>query len=132
MSTKVYLISQPSVSRDKRPPNLRPLYEHGPVEVLVQSGENPAFHPDRVMRLIESRLKDFNADTDFIAHAGGDPLASVMVGIVLADMAADPEQGFESIKWLRYERGKDNAGARTHDNAKYIPVSIKLYPEDKQ
>lgn len=127
---KVFLISQPSVSRQQKPKNMDALYEHGEVHVLVQAGEHAAFQPERVMRLIAQRLSTFDPATDFIANAGGDPLATLMTGMVLADMSAVDE--FDRIKWLRYDRPEDGKGGRTHVGAKYIPTEVIINPESSE
>lgn len=126
---KVYLISQPTVSRNRehQPKNMDALYEHGEVRVLVQAGEHATFQQERVMRLIRQRLEDFDPATDKIACVGGDPLAAVMVGMVLADFAA--EEGFASVTWLRYDRPEDGRGGRTHVGAKYVPMEVAIHPE---
>lgn len=121
----VHLIAQPSVSRDRKPPSLDPLYEHGPVEVLIQAGEYPTFNPERCLKLVEDRLRNFDPDRDCLAWAGGDALAAVMAGVVLSDMAA--EKGWESFTWLRYERPVDGSGKRTHIGAKYTPIKVPFY-----
>lgn len=129
--SKVYLISQPSLSRsrDHQPKNLERLYDHGEVQVLVQAGEHVAFQPERMMRLIAQRLSEFDPEADFIAHVGGDPLATLMTGMVLADMSCDEEKGFDRVRWLRYDRPEDGRGGRTHIGAKYIPTDVMINPE---
>jgi hypothetical protein len=124
MSGTVYLIMQPTVSESGPPPDLTPLYAHGRVRVLVESGVYPAFKPKATLQIIESRLADFDPRTDFIAWAGGDPLAAVMVGVVLERMELD------NVKWLRYDRGPRVAGKRDRSKAQYIPTHVPLYSED--
>jgi hypothetical protein len=130
---KVYLISEPSTSRvrDHKAKNMEPLYEHGEIVVLVRSGEHPGFQPARVMRLIRQRLTDFNFETDFVAHVGGDPLAVLMVGMALADMsvAEDGESLFHRVRWLRYDRPEAPGGGRTHEGARYVPTDVEIDPE---
>lgn len=130
--SKVFLISQPSLARsqDHRPKSLDRLYDHGEVHVLVQAGEHVAFQPERMMRLIAQRLEGFNPEVDFIAHAGGDPLATMMVGMVLADMSA--EEGWQKVRWLRYDRPEDGRGGRTHIGAKYVPMDVVINPESQE
>lgn len=124
-SGTVYLIAQPTVARNGSTPDLRPLAEHGEIRVLIAAGEYPTFHPERCRRLIEDRLKHFNPETDFLAWAGGDTLAAVMAGMVLADMA--DENDWPTFRWLRYERGKDAEGRRTEVGAHYAPIEVPTY-----
>lgn len=115
--------------RDHQPKNMDPLYDHGELVVLVQAGEHPAFQPERVMRLIRERLKNFDPKQDFIAHVGGDALSTLMVGMVLADMSCDEQFPFEDIQWLRYDRPEAPGGGRTHEGARYVPTRVVIAPE---
>lgn len=132
--SKVFLIQQPSMARQRehRPKNMDPLYDHGEIIVLVQAGEHPGFQPERVMRLIRQRLSGFNPKTDYIAHVGGDPLSTLMVGMALADLSCDEHFPFDSIQWLRYDRPEDGRGGRTHVGAKYVPTEVVISPQESE
>jgi hypothetical protein len=122
----VFLAAQPTVARGRPAPHtgLDPLYEHGDVVVLIQPGDAPSFNAERCMRLIESRLEPFDPERDMFAFAGGDQLALFMTALVLADICRD--EGITSVTWLRYERGLDDRGNRTHKGAKYVPVEVPV------
>lgn len=126
----VYLIAQPSIPRhsDNRPRDLSPLYEHGKVEVLVQTGDQPTFHPERCMELIDRRLANFDPDVDMLAFAGGDTLAAVLTGAVLASKFYDDERDDIHITWLRYERGRARDGSRVMEGSRYVPIRVPLFP----
>lgn len=117
----VYLIAQPTVSRNKTKPfDLNPLYDHGEVQVVLPMGDSPTFTPIKCMDVIEKRLEAFDPDIDFLVWAGGDTLAAVMVGLALAQME------IWCFRWLRYERARLPDGSRTDIGAKYTPVDIDL------
>lgn len=118
----VYLIAQPTIPRRGKLPDLTPLYEHGEVQVLIQSGEYPTFNPEQCYEHIKARLADFDPETDFLVWAGGDTLAAVITGVVLADM------GFGWFRWLRHERGRDpvDPKIRTDAGSNYQPVMVDI------
>jgi hypothetical protein len=118
----VYLIAQPSLDREGRAPDLSSLRAHGELRVVVRSGEYPSSNPQRAMRLVRERMADFNPSTDFVVWAGGDTLAALLVGVVLA------EKGCYDVMWLRYDRPRDpnNSHRRTHTGARYVPLVVPL------
>lgn len=122
MPGTVYLIAQPTISRDGHQPDITPLREHGEIRVLIQAGEYPTFHPQVCLDKIEWRLRRFNSATDFLAWAGGDTLAAVLTGVVIARM------GMPSIRWLRYERGRDAKGRPQSEGGRYSIISAPLIP----
>jgi hypothetical protein len=122
----VYLIAQPTVSNDGRLPKLEPLAKYGTVRVLVNPGEDPRYKPQRALDLIVKRLADFNPADDYLVWAGGDTLAAVLTGIVLADLSCNDDKPFTSFRWLRWERGKDKWGKRTDEGGHYVPIRVPL------
>ena len=116
----VYLIAQPTISRRKVPPNLTPLYKHGDVVTLLMAGEQPAFRPRDCFEALETRFRNFDPEIDFMAWAGGDVLAAVMAGMLLA------ERDIFCFQWLRYERFRLPNGDRVDEGATYEPVEIDL------
>ena len=117
----VYLIAQPTVSRNKSKNfNLDPLYDHGEVQVVLPMGDSPTFTPEKCMDVIERRLEAFDPSIDFLVWAGGDTLAAVMVGMALVN------RDIWAFQWLRYERARLADGTRTDEGAAYVPVTIDL------
>lgn len=121
---KVFLISQPTPSRFKEPPNLRPLYKHGEVVTVILSGERPARFARECMDALEQRLSTFDPETDYLVWAGGDVLSAIMVGMYLA------ENEIWVFNWLRYDRRRLDDGSRVDDGAQYVPVVIDLSDPD--
>lgn len=120
----VYLINAPTLSGSGRLPDLTPMAEYGTIKVLVENGEYPSFKPQECLRKIYQRLKDCDEERDYIAWAGGEPLSAVMVGAVLADLDKT------SIRWLRFERGRNERGERDARCGHYNVVSVPIYDED--
>lgn len=116
----VFLISQPSVKRNGETPDLKPLAEHGEVKVLITTGDYPTLHSKRCLGLIEARLADFNADTDFLAWAGGDTLSAVMAGALMERL------GVDHFTWLKWQRGWGANGQRS-DTGHYRAVKVRLW-----
>lgn len=120
----VYLIAQPTVSRNKKPLDLSKLYEHGEVQVLCPTGDSPSFTPVRCMDAMESRFAPYDPEVDFLVWAGGDTLAAVMAGMLLA------EREVYEFRWLRWERDREEGSGRRLETGKYIPVTIDLAEPD--
>jgi len=123
----VYLIAQPTVSGTGDFPKLKPLAEFGTIKVVVEAGDYPSFKPGPIFEKLVERLKDFDAENDYVAWAGGDTLSAVMVGSALAQM------GHHSYRWLRFERGRDpQTKKRTDEGGSYTPVEVMTYiPKDE-
>lgn len=120
----VYLIMQPSVKGNGETPDLKNLSDYGDVRVLVNAGEYPTKQPKRCLRLIEKRLVDFDPRRDYLVWAGGDSLAAILTGVVLAD------RNWEAIQWLRYDRPRGPDGRRTDVGAKYVPTTVPLFSDE--
>lgn len=118
----VYLIAQPTVTGSGKFPKLEPLAEFGTIRVIVEAGDYPAFKPGMIFEKVKDKLRDFDAEKDYVAWAGGDTLSALMVGSCLAQM------GHHSFRWLRFERGRDKVtNKRTEEGGSYTPVDVMLY-----
>jgi hypothetical protein len=120
----VFLIAQPTVPKDGKMPNLEPLAEFGDVKVLVEAGDYPSFRPDLALEKISERLANFDAENDYLAWAGGDTLAALITGMVLA------ERGHRYVRWLRFERARTEGGGRDNNNGKYTPIDVLVLTKD--
>lgn len=121
----VYLIAQPSISRKKKPINITPLYEHGEVRLVLPQGDSPTFSPKKCCELMHDRLfpeegQQYDPDIDYLVWAGGDTLAALFAGMLLAELE------IWRFKWLRYERARLSNGDRVDEGAAYVPVTIDL------
>lgn len=121
MENRVFLIAQPTIPKNGRLPDLTPLAEYGDIKVVIDGGEYPSFKPGKAWERISDRLKDFDAERDYVAWAGGDTLSAVMVGSALTQM------GHRFFRWLRFERAVDpQTKERIDHTGKYTPVEISL------
>lgn len=122
----VYLIAQSTPSRRKAPIQLGPLTVHGDIKVILPLGNSPTFQSKKCLEIIEDGLfparggKEYDPETDFLVWAGGDMLAAIMVGMILA------EREIWCFKWLRYERARLPTGERVDEGATYVPMIIDL------
>jgi hypothetical protein len=121
--SKVFLIAQPSVSREGTFPKLDALGEHGEVHVLVVQGDSASFRPNKTLDDILRQLAElYNPAEDFVVWAGGDTLAAVLTGIALE------RRGINEMTWLRYDRPyNQELRKRVDEGAKYVPIKIQLY-----
>lgn len=119
-SPTVYLLVQPTVSRQGETPDLSPLADFGTVVVLVQQGDNPLHRSLTTLDNIKRRLRAFDPACDFLTAAGGGAIAALMVGVAMADL------GFDRFTWLSAQRKKDGRGNRTNEVERYIPIVVDL------
>lgn len=123
---RVFLIAQPSVTRDGRVPDISDLYRFGEVRVLLDAreydnvGNSNAGHA--LQRLI-TRLQDYDPERDYIVWAGGDTTAALMVGAALFQI------GVDAVQWLRFERPRDAGTGRRYGDKQYIPYLVPLAGE---
>lgn len=125
-SPVVYLIAQPTVSRKKKPLDLSQLYEHGEVQVLCPTGDSPSFTPVKCIDAMDSRFQHYDPRVDFLVWAGGDTLAAVFAGMMLA------EREIYTFRWLRWERDREEGSGRRLDTGKYVPVIIDISADEAE
>lgn len=117
----VYLVQEPTIPKATgRTLDTTPLLWWGKVRILMERTQVASFRPSQAFVQINERLKDFNPDKDYIAVAGGDSLAVIMVGAVLA------KHGHSYFKWLRFERSKLPDGSRDPSSGAYVPIYVPL------
>jgi len=122
---KVFLIAQPSVSREGHFPRLEGLAEFGEVHTLLPDGNQPSFRPGKTMDALVKQLTELYSAGDYLVWAGGDTLAAFMAGVVMERL------GVDEITWLRYDRPYDEElRRRTEKGARYVPVKVTLYNMD--
>lgn len=123
---RVYLVHQPSVARRGPQPDLNKLAPFGELVTVIRTGEHVTRDPRRALRLIHDRMKDFDAETDYVVWVGGDTLAAILVGVVLAD------QGHDAVRWLWLDRPKNSDGSRDDARGEYRPMFVPLFLEDQR
>jgi hypothetical protein len=122
--SQVFLVQEPTIPKfGGKPLDITPLLWWGKVRVLMERGQQASFRPSQAMVQIHERLKDFNPERDFIAVAGGDTLAVVMVGAILVQL------GHSYFFWLRFERTRLPDGTRDPSTGAYTPIYVPLSTE---
>lgn len=113
----VYLIQEPSVPKHTgRVIDITPLIWWGQVRTLMERSQTASFQSQAAYIQIETRLRDFQPDRDYIAVAGGDSLAVLLAGAAIANL------GHEYFFYLRFERTKLPNGQRDPASGAYVPV----------
>lgn len=113
----VYVIHAPRESYD-----VSRAAEFGELKPLFDRGDWPGMFPEGAAAKLDERLVDFDPDEDYLLWAGGDALALLLVGAVLA--------GYR-VKWLRPDRKLDADGNRTRAFS-YFPVEVDLPAGDAE
>jgi hypothetical protein len=120
----VYLIQEPTIPKyGGKVIDISPLSWWGRVSVLIERGQVASFRPGNAYEQIRARLATFNPDKDFLAVAGGDSLAVVLTGSVLA------QYGHTYFYYLRFERTRLPDGTRDPSTGGYAPILVPLTPE---
>ena len=123
----VYLIQEPTVPKHSgRPIDTSPLLWWGKVRVLLERNQTASFRPAHAYAQVRERLKTFDPAKDFIAVAGGDNLAVILTGAVLAQM------GHDHFYYLRFERTRLPDGTRDPASGSYHPLRVPLTPDSAQ
>jgi hypothetical protein len=89
----------------------------------MERTQTASFRPAQAAIQIRERLKNFRPERDYIAIAGGDSLAVILVGTALAQM------GHSSFNYLRFERSRLPDGSRDPSSGAYVPLQVPLTPE---
>lgn len=132
-SPRVFLISEPpSMRNSSLGPDMRQLMSFGTIHIILSHADFPVMRSDQAVNKISQALQlyDYDPDVDYIAWAGGDPVALLLIGAYLGDM------GYERVKWLRYTKPRDPLTGKTliaspHEYIEVPPITI-LVPEDHE
>ncbi len=129
MASTVFLVqSPPPYYPAGKPPvykDLSSAVQYGRLVNLLEDGVWASLDPKKAAREIEAGLIRFNSDIDYVCFAGGDPVALAMTLLTLRN------GGFETVRYLTWERERDTDGART-GRGYYRPVVIRLQPEQEK
>lgn len=120
----VYLVQEPTIPKmSGRVIDTSPLLWWGKVRILMERTQTASFRPSPAYVQIHERLKSFEQEKDYIAVAGGDSLAVIIVGAVLA------AHGHSYFKYLRFERSRLPDGTRDPSSGAYVPIYVPLTPD---
>ena len=110
--TRVFLIQEPPAGRD-----LSTAAKYGSFELIFSQSDKPSLLPGPCLFKARQKVRDAKPE-DYFCWAGGDPYASFLVGIALA------EQNWPSIKFLRWDRLRGDDGNR--HGGFYVPTEVAL------
>ncbi len=111
---KVFLIQA-----SRRDFDLRPAEKYGEIVKVLGERESPSLAPGPTLVKLRQMVQTYDPATDFLLTAGGDPLAAMMVGMLLQDEG-------KSASWLRWNRNRDFDGRRDQLAGDYVPVQFDL------
>ncbi len=111
---KVFIIQDPGIARD-----FSSATDYGSLYFLLEKNDRPSYDPKAVYSKLRRLLENNFSSSDYIVWAGGDPMAPVLVGMVLREF------GFSQFKNLRWERVRDRNKKRTGEGY-YVPVTVSL------
>ncbi len=128
MASTVFLVQPPPPYYPAgKPPvhkDLSSAAQYGRIINLLNDGFWASMDPKKAAREIKEGLIGFEAATDYVCFAGGDPVALAMTFLTLRN------DGWENVTYLTWERERDINGVRT-GRGYYRPVSIDLNPEQE-
>lgn len=110
-----------------RPMDLSSLHRYGALRYMFDQRDLPSLTPGPALAKLQRIFaREFNEDTDYLCSLPtGDPLALVLVGIVLEQRRMiEPNKG---IQWLRWERERitgENGVVRSGAGF-YVPTIVK-------
>lgn len=100
--------------------NYANIEEFGNVVHLLRHLDRPALNPGQAIRAIRAQLMNWTDQDHFCAY-GGDPLGILITGLVMDELWAG-----KPIRWLRWNRGRDEDGVRDMKNGFYQPMRFGL------
>lgn len=119
----VFLVQEPTVPKySGKVMDTTPLLWWGKVRIIMERTQTASFRPAQAYVQIRERLKSFAPERDYIAVAGGDTLAVLLVGTVLAQL------GHSYFNYLRFERTRLPDGTRDPATGSYVPIYVPITP----
>lgn len=111
----VYVICRPGYRRDGVIYDVSPASKYGEIRYIFE-GKLSTITDDPFSALQQaiSALEDFDPDVDYVAWAGGNPLAMLLVGDVLGEMC-------DSYNYLSFVRNVEN-----NYSGEYVPVRVMV------
>lgn len=113
----VYVIHQTHQDRDYSSAR-----EYGAIQFILDLSDRPSIQPELCLNKIDAVLKKFNPDTDYIVWSGGDPIAPLLVGIILRRYVP----AGKNFKFLRWERRRNEHGHRSYEGF-YVPTNVQPF-----
>ena len=122
----VFITQEPVPNRKGWMPDLSKAADYGAFDYVFPPRYQIHADTDAAVELAESKLANFNPETDFILYPNsGDPAACYVICMVLVAM------GHDSVSFLYWNRAKDNTGNRLPNQGFYQPVKVRVYFHDR-
>ncbi len=96
---------------------------YGEIRFVLSAGDRTCANPELSIDKLRRALRDFDVNCDFILWAGGDPLSSLITGMVLLDL------GIKKFRFLRFEKNRNTRHGHPVTGF-YSPVEVRLNEED--
>lgn len=110
----VYLLQDPSTEKD-----LSSAAKYGKIEIMVGAQDKPSVNVAAAMATIRQAINSYDSESDYLCHAGGDPLVLLLTGIELE------RKGISEITYLIWNRSRDKDGNRSGAGF-YLPKKIQI------
>ena len=104
--------------------DLTPALKFGRPIFVLPASFAPAVNPGEAREICEAAAKDFDFANDFMACAGGDPLATMLFSTALSVEAAERDL-VPVINYLQYSKKLSYDGQRT-SHGKYDHIKVEL------
>lgn len=115
----VYFFQQPVPNGKGWVPNLSPALPYGAFHFIFDSADRPYADAGEAQTKLESRLRKFNPDEDYLCWPNaGDMFSVYMVIAYLTRM------GIEAVNMLVWQRARNDGTKPGH----YVPTSLILNP----
>ena len=115
---RVFVINQPVSSREGYTYDVSPAMQYGGINFIYRADDPlPSVDPTFAVVRAHDVLQDANPN-DYFVWAGGDPFGMV-VAIAVASEYLDGV-----IRYLRWDRGRDEKGRRTSRVGFYSPILV--------
>jgi len=119
----VYIFQQPRPRKsDGWVPNLEPATKYGKLKFIFDAEDKPHLDPSAALTKAVARLKDFDAEKDYLCWTNfGDPASQWLVIMLLSG------RGNNLLRFLYWSRGK-GANGMSAENGYYFPVELSIGP----
>lgn len=118
MTSRVYVLQATRFQAD-----VSPAAVYGDICFVLSAGDRTCSNPELSVDKLRKALREFNPASDFIIWAGGDPLSSILAGMVLRDL------GIRKFRFLRFEKSRSTRVGQAATGF-YSPVEVCLEEED--
>lgn len=98
--------------------DVSPASSYGTIRFVLTPGDRTSSTPELSLPKLFAAMEDFDSEKDYILWSGGDPLSSILTGVVLAEL------GISKFRFLRYEKDRRNGNGGDRGSGFYVPVEV--------